>query len=151
MRYFSNSEEDNTTNGSSFERQNVCLPASQNFSVAIDVPTDNYSDEPVENDLYRNLMKWLRRNYLEELNSFRLALLESIKNVSADSAIIKSESQILIKNINSFDCKVAIEGINYTALSLTRDSGKNQILSFLLALKQNLNLNKFKSSTEYDG
>uniref|UniRef100_A0A0K0E3Z8 SCD domain-containing protein n=1 Tax=Strongyloides stercoralis TaxID=6248 RepID=A0A0K0E3Z8_STRER len=109
------------------------------------------NDCVLENDLYRNLMKWLRRNDLEELSSFRLALLESIKNVSADSTIIKSESLILIKNINSFDCKTAIEVINYTALSLTTDSNKNQILSFLLALKQNLNLDKFKASTEYDG
>uniref|UniRef100_A0A0K0ENG0 Fanconi anemia group D2 protein n=1 Tax=Strongyloides stercoralis TaxID=6248 RepID=A0A0K0ENG0_STRER len=109
------------------------------------------NDCVLENDLYRNLMKWLRRNDLEEISNFRLALLESIKNVSADSTIIKSESLILIKNINSFDCKAAIEVINYTALSLTTDGNRNQILSFLLALKQNLNLDKFKASTEYDG
>uniref|UniRef100_A0AAF5DK91 Uncharacterized protein n=1 Tax=Strongyloides stercoralis TaxID=6248 RepID=A0AAF5DK91_STRER len=105
----------------------------------------------LENELYRNFMKWLRRNDLEELNSFRLALLEAIKNVSADSTVIKSESFSLIKNINLFDSNTAVEIINYTSLSLTTDNNKNQILSFLLALKQNLNLNKFKSSTEYDG
>uniref|UniRef100_A0AAF5D6K0 NR LBD domain-containing protein n=1 Tax=Strongyloides stercoralis TaxID=6248 RepID=A0AAF5D6K0_STRER len=96
MGYFSDSEEDNTTNGSSYEKQDARLSASQSVFVKIDVPTDNCSDEPVENGLYRNQMEWLRRNDLEELNSFQLALLESIRNVSADFTIIKSESLIIL-------------------------------------------------------
>uniref|UniRef100_A0AAF5D796 Uncharacterized protein n=1 Tax=Strongyloides stercoralis TaxID=6248 RepID=A0AAF5D796_STRER len=50
MGYFSDSEEDITTNGSNFEGENACIPASQNFSVAIDVSTDNCSDELVEDE-----------------------------------------------------------------------------------------------------
>ncbi|CEF67268.1 Armadillo-type fold domain-containing protein [Strongyloides ratti] len=106
-------------------------------------------DFKLENELYRKLMKWLKEDDMEECESFRLALLQSIKNVYADSLNIKYECFALIKNINMFECNTVIEIINYTSMSLTTDS-KNQIVLFLLALRQNLNFDKFKSSADFD-
>uniref|UniRef100_A0A0N5BEK6 Programmed cell death protein 4 n=1 Tax=Strongyloides papillosus TaxID=174720 RepID=A0A0N5BEK6_STREA len=106
-------------------------------------------DFKLENELYRELMKWIKRSDLDDCENFRLALLESVKNVAADPVNIKSECFALIMNINIFECDSAIEVINYTSMALTSDN-KNQIVLFLLALGQNLRFDKFKESPGFD-
>uniref|UniRef100_A0A0K0F5S6 Programmed cell death protein 4 n=1 Tax=Strongyloides venezuelensis TaxID=75913 RepID=A0A0K0F5S6_STRVS len=144
--------------GEIYEQEKICITISGLEYDTFDAAYRNelarfiygfIQDFKLENGLYREIMKWIKRSNLDDCENFRLALLESVKNVAADPINIKSECFGLIVNINIFECDSAIEVINYTSMALTSDN-KNQIVLFLLALRQNLRLGKFEESPDFD-
>uniref|UniRef100_A0A0N5BMJ4 PUM-HD domain-containing protein n=1 Tax=Strongyloides papillosus TaxID=174720 RepID=A0A0N5BMJ4_STREA len=106
-------------------------------------------DDALHNELYRELMKWIKRNDLDDCENFRLALLESIENVQPDPVVAQLECFHLIKKINIFGCKSTIKIVDYTAMMLASDN-RDCIAPFLLILRQNFRFEKFKEPADFE-